>query len=135
MEPELIPPEGTEVFTTSNSQVWFGPDNIKRVIFFGPGRHTFKDALENLNALDSEKKPPHPILVDIRKLQGMDREARNIYRDPLRNAKTTMVALIVSSPLSRAIGNFFIGLNRMHVPTRLFSSVEEAYAWLRGGPT
>jgi hypothetical protein len=39
-------------------------------------------------------------------------------------------ALIISSPLSRAIGNFFLGLNRTSMPTRLFTSEADALAWL-----
>jgi hypothetical protein len=42
------------------------------------------------------------------------------------------VALLVGSPMSRAIGNFFIGLNKPLIPTRLFVSEPEALAWLRG---
>jgi len=38
-------------------------------------------------------------------------------------------ALIVTNPLARAIGSFFLGLTRPAVPTKLFESVEEAAAW------
>jgi hypothetical protein len=39
-------------------------------------------------------------------------------------------ALIVSHPLARAIGSFFLGLTRPAVPTRLFPTVEEAAEWV-----
>jgi hypothetical protein len=34
--------------------------------------------------------------------------------------------------LSRALGNFFLGLNKPSMPTRLFDDQEQALAWLRG---
>jgi hypothetical protein len=41
-------------------------------------------------------------------------------------------ALLIGSPLTRAIGNFFMGLNKPLIPTRLFTSETEALAWLKG---
>ena len=38
---------------------------------------------------------------------------------------------LIRSPLARAIGNFFRGLNKPLFPTRLFTSEPEAMAWLR----
>ena len=35
-----------------------------------------------------------------------------------------------ASPVSRTIGNFFLGLHRAPYPTRLFSSEREALGWL-----
>ena len=49
---------------------------------------------------------------------------------PSRRARVA-IALLVGSPLSRVIGNFFVGLNRSTFPLRLFTSEEEAIAWLR----
>jgi hypothetical protein len=39
------------------------------------------------------------------------------------------VALIVTNPLARAIGSFFLGLTRPPVPTKLFESVDAATSW------
>jgi hypothetical protein len=33
--------------------------------------------------------------------------------------------------VARAIGNFFMGLNKPLIPTRLFTSEAEALGWLR----
>ena len=43
---------------------------------------------------------------------------------------TLAVALVIDSPLSRVLGNFFLGFNRPETPARLFTSVDEARAWL-----
>jgi hypothetical protein len=42
------------------------------------------------------------------------------------------VALLVGSPVTRVIGNFFIGLNKPRWPVRLFRSESDALAWLGG---
>jgi hypothetical protein len=72
-----------------------------------------------------------PVLVDMTELQSMDREAR-VYFAGAETAKVeSAVAILIHSPLSRAIGNFFMGLNKPLFPTRLFTSEEEALAWLK----
>ena len=42
------------------------------------------------------------------------------------------MALLVSSALSKAVGNFYIGLSKMHIPTRLFNDPSRAVDWLKG---
>ncbi len=42
------------------------------------------------------------------------------------------VTLNAGAPLSRAIGNIFMGLNKPDFPLRLFTSDAEALAWLTG---
>jgi hypothetical protein len=39
------------------------------------------------------------------------------------------VALVVSNPISRAIGSFFIGLTKPGVPTRIVGTIDEGIAW------
>lgn len=74
---------------------------------------------------------PLPFLMDIRRVRSLSREARAYFAGAESAEVFRATALIVSSPLSRAIGNFFLGLNRAKMPTRLFTSVDEALAWLR----
>ena len=45
------------------------------------------------------------------------------------------MAILVSSPVSRAVANFFISLARPRFPTRLFTDDDAALAWLRGFQT
>jgi hypothetical protein len=71
------------------------------------------------------------LLMDITKLGAMAREARSHFSSPAHADLLLGVALVVRSPLSRAIGNFFLGLNRSVVRTRLFSDDKAALEWLR----
>lgn len=72
-----------------------------------------------------------PQLVDMRTVKSIDRDARAHLSGPEAARRNLAVAILVGSPLSRAIGNFFIGLNRTLIPSRLFTAEPEALAWLR----
>jgi hypothetical protein len=74
---------------------------------------------------------PRPFLMDIRGARALTREARAFYASQEAAELFSATALLVDSPLSRAIGNFFLGLNRPMMPTRLFTTEAEALAWLR----
>lgn len=72
-----------------------------------------------------------PILIDTRGMRSMSRDCRKYFAGPETARLALAVALLTPSPLTRAIGNFFMGINRALVPTRLFTSEEEALVWLR----
>jgi hypothetical protein len=70
------------------------------------------------------------VIVVLDSLTSQDSEARRIYAAGMQPSLFYAAALIVSNPLARAIGSFFLGLTRPAVPTRLFESVEDAAAWV-----
>ncbi len=69
------------------------------------------------------------VLSDIRGLRSMNREAR-VFASAFADDNYEAVALVVGNPVSKLIGNFFIGLNKPQIPTQVFSSEEPAMAWL-----
>jgi hypothetical protein len=73
-----------------------------------------------------------PALVDLRELRSMSRDCRKYFAGPDTAKVQSAAALLVISPVARAIGNFFMGLNKPLVPTRLFTSEADAVGWLRG---
>ncbi|MFO0751170.1 MAG: STAS/SEC14 domain-containing protein [Myxococcota bacterium] len=73
-----------------------------------------------------------PILVNLAGAASVSREARTYIAGPDTARIQSAAALLVTSPLARAIGNFFIGLNKSLIPTRLFTAEAAALAWLRG---
>jgi hypothetical protein len=72
-----------------------------------------------------------PVLVDLSNVKSMTREARLYFAGPETAAVQAAAALVIKSPLTRAIGNFFMGLNKPLIPTRLFTSETDAVTWLR----
>jgi hypothetical protein len=71
-----------------------------------------------------------PVLVDLRTVRSQSAEARSLFAGPEGRAVSSAVALLLSNPLSRVMGNFYLGFNRPQTPTRLFTSEAEAEAWL-----
>jgi hypothetical protein len=70
-----------------------------------------------------------PLLVDVRESGAQERAARVEFTQ--RGDMVSAVALIVGTPLSRAMGNFFLAVSRPMAPTKLFDDEDEAAVWLR----
>lgn len=94
-----------------------------------PGTHVREpEALEILHlCIEVTQGTVTPVLVDIRRLGSIDRAARRIFS---HSTMASRLALLLGSPTSRVIGNFFMGLGRMSIPTRLFTDEAAAVAWL-----
>lgn len=72
-----------------------------------------------------------PLMCDLTNIAKMSKECR-LWFSGDEHAKTyTKCALIIGNPVSRILGNFFIGLSRPNQkPVKLFASQEKALAWL-----
>lgn len=127
-------PEGAEgVIETRTERIWLGPDGVVRGEARAGLTMVLDDAVENVAAVARLAQGARvPLLLDLRAYaSSASREAREYYAGP-ENAKVNIaVGILIRSSVGRLIGNFFIGLNRTLFPTRLFSSPEEALAWLR----
>ena len=89
-----------------------------------------EEAVRAIGTLCNGKK--RPVFVDISEIKFMSREARTYFAGPETANVKSAAALLIRSPLTKAIGNFFLGLNKPLFPTRLFISEAEALTWLRG---
>lgn len=72
-----------------------------------------------------------PVLVDLRGIKSQTREARQFFVGEEATRVGAAVALLVDSPVSRIIGNFFLRLNVQRTPTELFRTEQDAVAFLR----
>lgn len=70
------------------------------------------------------------ILVDSRGLRYQTKEARDHFVSADAERVSLRVALLVGSPVSRMIGNFFLRRQAHRAPTRLFSDEADAIEWL-----
>jgi hypothetical protein len=75
---------------------------------------------------------PWRSLVLMQDLARVNREARALFASEEFMQLCSQTALVVGSPVSRVIGNFFVGLNRPKYPYRIFDDPALAVAWLRG---
>ena len=71
-------------------------------------------------------------LVDLREVGSIDRSAREFFMD--QNDRYRAVALVVDSPATRMLANFFLGLKRGPNPVKMFVTEADAIAWLRRQP-
>lgn len=93
---------------------------------------TFETAKENSVAVNSIlDKRKGPLLIDSRGIKSMTRDARNQFSTRGRESNTIAFGILIDSSISKVIGNFFMGINKPAVPTRLFDNEEEAIVWLK----
>ena len=84
-----------------------------------------KECLAKIDELTGARPACH--CVDIRNVKSIARGCRDIFSN---GPNTLAAALIVSSPLSRVVGNIFLGLSKARYPLRLFGDEQSALAWL-----
>lgn len=120
-----------DTYTTRTGILKVREDGILHAEVLPDALVTLDDARESFASIP---KPPDGskqlLMVDFRKLKGMTREARAFYAGDEPSRALAAIAIVVSSPLSRVVGSFFLGLNRPRMPTRLFTSESEAISWL-----
>ncbi|MEO7327151.1 MAG: STAS/SEC14 domain-containing protein [Minicystis sp.] len=120
--------------TTRTARIWIDDDEI---IHYGrlPGLTTATTKADAEEAMAATwKLTGHrrlPVLADVRTVKSVERAARLHLTGPEAARLNVAVALLVGSPLSRAIGNFFLGLNKPLIPCRMFTGEPEALTWLR----
>ncbi|MDH5681165.1 MAG: hypothetical protein OEZ36_06245 [Spirochaetota bacterium] len=91
--------------------------------------HAINDVKTIRKFIQGEK---YPLLVDMRDLQGISRDAREYFAGDQVREFVLAIALIVESATSRIIGNFFLSFNKLKVPVKLFNSETKGETWLRG---
>ena len=123
----------TEILTSRTCKISLREDGLIKYDYFQNSHDTLEDARTHLKAIASIHPPKRrSFLIDIRPCAGIDREARAYYSSEEAARYATAIALLVESPVTQVMANFFIGFNRPPVPTRLFTSEAEALAWLKG---
>lgn len=72
----------------------------------------------------------YPIFCDIRGMKSVDKAAREFLAKE-GSSYTKGVAVVVDSPMTKIIGNFYLGLNKPLAPTKMFTEKHEALEYLR----
>jgi len=94
---------------------------------------TKEDSLAEIELYSNEycRDMKRPILVDIRNIKAISKESRNIYSSEETEKCLSAAALLIGNPVSRIMGNFYLGLNKTIMPAKMFTSVKEASDWLK----
>jgi hypothetical protein len=117
------------VITRPKFRIWLRPDGIVQLVWAPQTTVLLEDAtaaLEAMAQLTGGRRSP--LLVDMHDTGPLDRPTRaELTR---RSDLQTAVALIVGTPLTRMMANFFLTVNKPLYPTRLFDDEASAVAWL-----
>ena len=118
-----------QVITHPKFRMWLRADGIVHAVWAAGASMGFDDsvaAMEAMSALTGGRASP--VLVDVREMGSQDRRSRAefVRRGDLMSA----VAIVVGTPLSRIMSNFFLAVNKPVAPTRLFDDEGPAVAWL-----
>ncbi len=91
-------------------------------------------ARENIDAQESIRdgmnKEKIRVLINMTEITEISKEARDYFANERTASIQRATALLIRSPVSRVIGNFFMGLNKPISPTRLFTDPQIAIEWL-----
>jgi hypothetical protein len=116
-----------KAFTT-----WINHNGVCYTVVKPNAEIEIEDAIENTAAVKAISKDHiYPMLVNLREIKSISKEARDHFSMQNRAPGVAAIAMFIKSPVSRIIGNFFLGLNRSVVPAKLFTNEEKAVAWLK----
>lgn len=128
---DFTPPEGTTIYDIGSLQAWF----LEGVFYcyHKPGvEHTLEMAKKHKELMEKILDIGETfVVVDIRDAIPMKAAVRNFYNSSDGPPAPSGMALIVSSPFSRALGNLLLLLKKPEYFMRLFTSVDDALKWRR----
>jgi hypothetical protein len=107
---------------------WVAPDVLVAVPAAGAiqTEATARRSLEEFNQLAESTARRLALIVLVDRVTSQDSASRRVWSREQRRPTRCALALVCASPLARAIGSFFIGLNRPPTPTRMFRSFDRA---------
>ena len=119
----------SEKIRLRTAEIQLRGDNIIHIDILPKAELYLKDSNEIYDTvMNIAKGRLYPLLIDANSIVSMDRDARKRFS---KETTVSAVALLVGTPLSKIIGNFFIGLNKTSIPFKLFTSKTDALEWLK----
>lgn len=111
-------------------RIWLRPDGIVQLNWSPMRELRFEDAVASIEAMTALTGGHRaPLLVDASAVGSQDRAARNEFVK--RGDLVSAVALVVTTPLGRLMGNFFVAVSKPRVATKLFDDEATAVRWLK----
>jgi hypothetical protein len=77
-----------------------------------------------------QQQKDYPIFCDIRGIKNIDKAARDFLAKE-GSSYTKGVAVVVDTPMTKIISNFYLGLNKPIAPTKMFTDRQEALNYLQ----
>ena len=71
-----------------------------------------------------------PSIADISVVKRVPKETREFFSSSQAGADLSALAVVVSNPVTRTMGNFFLKFHQPRYPFRLFTNLDEATVWI-----
>ena len=71
-----------------------------------------------------------PAVADISRVKHVDKSTRTFFASVEAGEDLTALAVILSNPVTRMMGNFFLKFHQPEYPFRFFTNLEQAMAWI-----
>jgi hypothetical protein len=112
--------------------MWSDEDGVSWTVLAENALIELDDVIQLTDLARQTYNPDQPFLLilDARQIAGMSNEARNYGVNHTFSTMLKAMAIVVDSPATRILANFYMKFNRPKTPTRVFSDTESARAWL-----
>lgn len=121
-----------QVFYTPIAKVWIDKDNIGNVTILPDAAITLESARKHCEiCTKASNGKSMAVIFDTRNARYVEKKARDYFSSLKVTDITKAAAVIVRLPVSRIIGNFFMGFNKPSFPVKLFTSESNAHEWLK----
>lgn len=125
---DFSPPNGIVVSEYSTVVNWFF-EGVLYIYAKPEVRHSLADAKSQV-ALLHDVPDRVKIIIDIRKAPPLSVEARNYYSSEEGRANVEKTCLVIKSPVSKVIGNFYFGFLNKKIKTKMVNNPGNGLKWL-----
>ena len=108
---------------------WDETEQVVRFVWAPGSVCTVQQARAGSATIRALDKGTVPMLVDMRQMKKLEREARELYKTD--KGGVGAMALLVGSPVTKMLANFFMRTDTDTTPTRMFTDESMALTWLR----
>jgi hypothetical protein len=97
-------------------------------------------SLAECDRIAAEEGRRQAVIILVDRVVSQDARSRRVWSASRSSETRCAQALVCTTLLARAIGSFFLGLTRAHIPTRMFATLDDAATWAQemleqhGGP-
>ncbi len=132
MDDSRIQPDWERLSSTSAGAYYRVAPNVIVAVPNPETKQSLEAARASLAAFDAIARGvgrKQSVLVLVDRVVSQDAAARRVWSTPRADETRCCQGLICSTLLARAIGSFFLGLNKATVPTRMFTDLDSAVSW------
>lgn len=120
------------IFLTTTTKIYFEPQtNILVSEVLPDAVITTKEMEENNKLRAKIIKEPVPILLDIRNIKSITRDARELGKQDAISGKYIASAFLVNDAISRFIAGIVLGFHNPKIPLKVFTDRSHALGWLK----